>query len=387
MSACSSCGEENPRGGALLQCMRQLARAGVIGAVPEDGHDSLLRRRRLDGAGRAARPRDALACPDGLLRGRQAGRRAARRDAREVHRRRGHGGVRPDRAPRGRCAARRPDRRRDARDAGAPERGVRASATASCWRRGPGSTPGTVAGKGLVPDRNFVAGDTANSAARLQQNAKPGEILLAESTFRLVRESVEAEPVAPLELKGKQDLIAAYRLVAVAGGPRQRRGWTLHSSAAKTPSPSSSGRWSGRSRRGLPPRLRRRRARGRQVEARSRVRRRVSVSARRCSGALSSLRRRDHVLAACGDGQAGSRHPRGDGADDAVAKLEALLAPADDARTVAETIAQLTGLLETRGVVDEGFWAVRTLFASLAGAARSSPCSTTHNGLSRRSSR
>ena len=38
-----------------------------------------------------------------------------------------------------------------------------------------------------------MAGDTANSAARLQQSAEPGEILLAESTFRLVRESVDAE--------------------------------------------------------------------------------------------------------------------------------------------------------------------------------------------------
>ena len=56
----------------------------------------------------------------------------------------------------------------------------------------------------------------------------------------------------------------------------------------------------------------------------------------------------------------------GDGADDAVAKLEALLEPDDDARTIAETIAQLTGLLETRGAVEEGFWAVRTLFARLA---------------------
>jgi class 3 adenylate cyclase len=34
-----------------------------------------------------------------------------------------------------------------------------------------GINTGTVAGKGLVPDRNFVAGDTANTAARLQQTA------------------------------------------------------------------------------------------------------------------------------------------------------------------------------------------------------------------------
>ncbi len=65
----------------------------------------------------------------------------------------------------------------------------------------------------------------------------------------------------------------------------------------------------------------------------------------------------------------------GDGADDAVAKLAAVLEPDADARTVAETIAQLTGLRETRGTDEavqeigfeaEGFWAVRTLFARLA---------------------
>ena len=78
-----------------------------------------------------------------------------------------------------------------------------------------GINTGTVAVKGLVPDRNFVAGDTANTAARLQQAAEPGEIVLSESAYRLVRGSVEAEPVAPLELKGKQSPVAAYRLVGV----------------------------------------------------------------------------------------------------------------------------------------------------------------------------
>ena len=57
-----------------------------------------------------------------------------------------------------------------------------------------------------------------------------------------------------------------------------------------------------------------------------------------------------------------------DGADDALAKLGALLEPDEDARTIAETIARLTGIEETRGLVEEGFWAVRRLFASLAGA-------------------
>ena len=79
-----------------------------------------------------------------------------------------------------------------------------------------GINTGTVAGKGLVPDRNFVAGDTANTAARLQQAAEPGEILLAESSYKLVRGSVEVELVASPQLKGKQTPLAAYRLVGVA---------------------------------------------------------------------------------------------------------------------------------------------------------------------------
>ena len=63
-----------------------------------------------------------------------------------------------------------------------------------------------------------------------------------------------------------------------------------------------------------------------------------------------------------------------DGPEEAVAKLEALLAPADDARTTAEAIAQLTGLMETRGVVGEGSGAceaVREPGGSPAGRCRS----------------
>ena len=49
----------------------------------------------------------------------------------------------------------------------------------------------------------IVTGDTVNVAARLEQAASPGEILLGERTFRLVRDAVVAEPIEPLSLKGK----------------------------------------------------------------------------------------------------------------------------------------------------------------------------------------
>ena len=61
----------------------------------------------------------------------------------------------------------------------------------------------------------FVTGDTVNTAARLEQAAAPGEILLGAFTFGLVRDAVTVEPVEPIEAKGKREPVAAYRLVAV----------------------------------------------------------------------------------------------------------------------------------------------------------------------------
>jgi class 3 adenylate cyclase/tetratricopeptide (TPR) repeat protein len=62
----------------------------------------------------------------------------------------------------------------------------------------------------------FTAGDMVNVAARLEQSARPGEILLGEGTFRLVRHAVDADPVAPLKVKGKQAPVQAFRLMSVA---------------------------------------------------------------------------------------------------------------------------------------------------------------------------
>src|SRR5215210_2438767 len=50
----------------------------------------------------------------------------------------------------------------------------------------------------------LVTGDTVNVAARLQQAAAVGAILLGTTTYALVRDAVEADPVGPLELKGKE---------------------------------------------------------------------------------------------------------------------------------------------------------------------------------------
>jgi len=61
-----------------------------------------------------------------------------------------------------------------------------------------------------------VIGDTANVAARLQEAAEPGTILISEATRVLSQDYARVEPVGPLSLKGKAEPIPAYRLIGVS---------------------------------------------------------------------------------------------------------------------------------------------------------------------------
>jgi class 3 adenylate cyclase/tetratricopeptide (TPR) repeat protein len=63
----------------------------------------------------------------------------------------------------------------------------------------------------------LVTGDPVNIAARLEQAAEPGEVLVGAATYRLVRDAVEVELPPPLEVKGKSEPLTAYRLVALTG--------------------------------------------------------------------------------------------------------------------------------------------------------------------------
>ena len=77
---------------------------------------------------------------------------------------------------------------------------------------------------------NLAIGDAVNVAARLEQAAAPGEIVLGPETFRLVRDAVEVEPLKALSLKGKSEAVPAFRLVRVdpsASGVARRPGAPL----------------------------------------------------------------------------------------------------------------------------------------------------------------
>jgi predicted ATPase/class 3 adenylate cyclase len=65
---------------------------------------------------------------------------------------------------------------------------------------------------------SFVTGDAVNVAQRLESAATPGDILIGEATYRLVRDAVRAESVGPLALRGKGAPVQAYRLLDVVHG-------------------------------------------------------------------------------------------------------------------------------------------------------------------------
>ena len=70
-------------------------------------------------------------------------------------------------------------------------------------------------------EERLAAGNAVNVAARLQQAAEPGEILIGATTLELVHGAVASEPVGPLELKGKNEPVAAHRLVSVRDAPER----------------------------------------------------------------------------------------------------------------------------------------------------------------------
>jgi class 3 adenylate cyclase len=61
----------------------------------------------------------------------------------------------------------------------------------------------------------FATGDAVNVAARLEGVAASGEILMGLLTYRLVRETVRAEALEPLVLRGKTNPVEAWRLIDV----------------------------------------------------------------------------------------------------------------------------------------------------------------------------
>ena len=207
----------------------------------------------------------------------------------------------------------------------------------------------------------LATGDAVNVAARLQQAAGAGEILLGDATHRLVRDAVRVEPVEDLHAKGKTVTVAAWRLVDVVEGaaPFARR---LDSALV-----------------------------GREVE----------LAQLRQAYERAVRERRAHLFTILGPAGIGKSRlsgefavslgvdtsvlvgrclPYGEGitfwplaeilhervGEDVQTGVAELLAPDEDAEVVAARIAGAIGISDEVGTGEETFWAIRKFFERLA---------------------
>lgn len=55
-------------------------------------------------------------------------------------------------------------------------------------------------------------GDTVNTAARLEENAEPGQILISEAVYEAVQDRIKAVPLGEVSLKGKEKGVFVYQV-------------------------------------------------------------------------------------------------------------------------------------------------------------------------------
>ena len=71
-------------------------------------------------------------------------------------------------------------------------------------------------GAGALVER-LAVGDTVNIAARLQQHAEPGQVLISEATQRLLAGRFDVEGLGRVQLKGVAEPIRAFRVLGASG--------------------------------------------------------------------------------------------------------------------------------------------------------------------------
>jgi serine/threonine protein kinase/tetratricopeptide (TPR) repeat protein len=82
-----------------------------------------------------------------------------------------------------------------------------------------GVNTGEVVAGDATGGQALVTGHAVSVAARLEQAAAPGEVVIGEDTFRFVRDAVVTEPLEPLIVKGKSEPVRALRLVDLISWP------------------------------------------------------------------------------------------------------------------------------------------------------------------------
>ncbi len=229
-----------------------------------------------------------------------------------------------------------------------------------------GVNTGEVVVGGTTPGGALVVSDAVNVAARLEQTAAPGEVLLGPETYALVRSTVTVDEGSAFSLKGKADPVTGYRLLEVDFG----------SDAPHREHPAFVGR----------------------AGELAALREALDASARDARCELMT------VLGAAGVGKSRLAHefadslgdevrvargrclPYGDGItfwpvaelvkdacgittedprETARAKIERALAGSDQAELIAARVAAVSGFAESPGGMQETFWAIRRFLESM----------------------
>lgn len=82
-----------------------------------------------------------------------------------------------------------------------------------------GINTGAVSAGGSLGQQLLVMGDTVNVAARLQQTAEPGTIVIGERTARAVRSVFDVREMGPLSVKGKSTELRAFLVLGERSEP------------------------------------------------------------------------------------------------------------------------------------------------------------------------
>jgi class 3 adenylate cyclase/tetratricopeptide (TPR) repeat protein len=231
-----------------------------------------------------------------------------------------------------------------------------------------GINTGEVVAGDATAGQLLVTGDAVNVAARLQQAAEAGEVLIGRDTYLILRDAVRGEPVEPLQVKGKEEPVEAYRLAEVAPEAALP--------ARRLDSP-------------LVDRVRELGLLGEAFDRAvgDRACRLLTVigaagvgKSRLASEAVTTVGARATVLVGrClpyGEGitywplveavkQAGGIAD-GDAAEAVHAKLTTLVDGGEDAHLVADRITQLLGIVESVATSEQTFWSVRKLLEAIA---------------------
>lgn len=78
------------------------------------------------------------------------------------------------------------------------------------------SGPAVVGNMGSPQRQEFTAiGDTINTSSRLSGTASGGQIMITESTYKLIQDKVEAKKLEPLKVKGKEKPLIVYEVLGL----------------------------------------------------------------------------------------------------------------------------------------------------------------------------